>query len=802
MLRNYFLVAGRSLRQNLGFTALNIFGLAAGLACTILIGLWIADEVSYDAFHPNADRTYRVLNTFDMPELQATLSTGPAPLGRTLKDNYAQVEQSVRILNTDMTTEMTVRTGNRAYVEPTVLFVDGAFFDVFGLSIERGTAQLDEPGTVLLTPTLVDKYFPDSDPIGQTLQVDGTEMAVTGIVESAPTHTHLDYSIIASLATQSLNENWGYNDLATYVTLRPGTTEEAFERSALQAVSKKHLPTTTDAGELQQYFHLQPVTGIHLNLGAPSLENGAGTGNATYVALFGALAVFVLLLACINFMNLSTARSSERANEVGLRKAMGAGRAQLAGQFLGESMLITVAGMLLALAVSATLLPSFNDVAGKSIGLATLFSPTYLAAYVGLFITVGLVAGLYPALVLTGYSPIKTLRGRSTSSQGSPTLRKVLVVFQFAISIALIIGTAVVHQQVDYMQSKGLGFDEQGLLVVEQARGLTDPLRTRADVSTYQRRLDSFQDQVQQISGVKATSAGFSLPGTTFINSMFPLDAPDAEAQNMNYSFVGYDYAETLDLTMAAGRDFSREHPTDTAAVMINEAAAQQYGLSPQEAVGTSIRRGNTPMEIVGVVEDFHYASLHNKIYPLILFHRSVRPPQYVAVRLADGSDAAAVNEIQQAWSQFSDLPFNYSFLANDLAAQYTAEARMERLFVGFAGLAILIACLGLFGLAAYAARQRTREIGIRKALGATAQSVIALLSKDFLLLVGLAFVVAVPAAYYAMDQWLHNFSYRVDLGFGVFVLAGGIAFLTAATTVSTQAWRAARVDPAETLRA
>lgn len=801
MLRNYFLVAARSLRQNLGFTILNIFGLAAGLACTILIGLWVADEVSYDAFHPNADRTYRVLNTFDMPKVQATLSTCPALLGPTLKDEYAQVEQSVRVLN-NMTTGGTVRTENRAYVEPSVLFVDGGFFDVFGLSIERGTAQLNEPGTALLTPPLVNKYFPDSDPIGQTIQVDGTQMAVTGIVESVPTNTHLDYSIIASLATRSLNENWGYNDLATYVTLRPGTSEEAFERSALQTVSRKHLPTATDADALPQYFHLQPITGIHLNLGAPSLENGAGTGNATYVALFGALAVFVLLLACINFMNLSTARSSERANEVGLRKAMGAGRAQLAGQFLGESMLITVAGMLLALAVSATLLPSFNDVAGKSIGLATLFSPTYLVAYAGLLVAVGLVAGLYPALVLTGYSPIETLRGRSTSSQGSPTLRKVLVVFQFAISITLIIGTAVVHQQVDYLRSKGLGFDEQGLLVVEQARGLADPLQSRADVSTYQRRLDSFQDQVQQISGVKATSASFSLPGTVFINSMFPLDAPDAEAQNMNYSFVGYDYAETLGLTMAAGRDFSREHPTDTTAVMINEAAAQQYGLSPQEAVGTSIRRGDTPMEIVGVVEDFHYASLHNEIYPLILFHRSGRAPQYVAVRLADGPDAAALSKVKQAWSQFSDLPFNYSFLANDLAAQYAAEARMERLFVGFAGLAILIACLGLFGLAAYAARQRTKEIGIRKALGATAQSVIALLSKDFLLLVGLAFVVAVPAAYYAMDQWLHNFSYRIDLGIGVFILAGVIAFLTAAATVSTQAWRAARVDPAKTLRA
>jgi len=804
MLSSFLLDATRSLRRHIGFTTLNVLGLAAGLTCVILIGLWVNDELSYDDFHPNAERTYRVLLTFDMPNLRATIGHGPAPLAPTLSDGYTQVEHAVRLDSR----ELTVETGSQQTVQDGILFADRDFFEVFGFSIQQGAARLGEPGTALLTPATVDRYVPgDTDPVGQMIRVDGTPVEVTGVVEPAPTRTHLNYQMIVSTSTLSIDaSNWGRNPWSTYVTLRPGTSEADFEKT-LEAISIQHLLADDAAeraaktGELAQRFHLQPLTGIHLGIGAPALETGAGTGSVTYVSLFAALALFVLLLACINFINLSTARSAERANEVGVRKSMGAGREQLAVQFLSESTLIAGAGLVLAVGLSAALLPVFNTIAGKDIGLAVLLAPDLLAAYLGLGLVVGLAAGAYPAFVLSSYDPVETMRSRSTSTQGSPALRKSLVVFQFAISIALIVGTAVVHQQVSYLQSKGLGFTEDNVLIVDRVWGIDGPVKTRSDHRAFQRRLASFQKEVQTLPDIEQATAGFSVPGTMFINSMFALDEPNAERQNMNYSFVGTDYIETLDVEMAAGRDFSRDFPTDTAAVVLNAAAAKKYGLSPKRAVGRSISFRGMQMEIIGVTENFHYESLHNEIYPLLLFHESFRAPQYVVARVAEGREAAAVENVRDTWNQFADVPFRYSFLANDLAAQYEAEQRLERLFVVFAGLAVLIACLGLFGLAAYSARQRTKEIGIRKALGATVRSVIALVSKDFLLLVGIAFVVASPIAYLAMQQWLASFAYRIDLGLSIFAFAGVLAFVVAAATVSTQAWRAARVDPVSALR-
>jgi putative ABC transport system permease protein len=403
--------------------------------------------------------------------------------------------------------------------------------------------------------------------------------------------------------------------------------------------------------------------------------------------------------------------------------------------------------------------------------------------------------------VLSRFVPTETLRGRASSSRGSARLRQGLVVAQFAISIALIAGTGVVSQQVAYLQSTGLGFEDDNVVVVDRVRTIGGPIQSMADYRAFQDRLETFKQEVEQQTGVVEATSGFSLPGTTFINSMWPLDRPEAEPQNFDYTFVGYDYVETLDLNLAAGRDFSREVASDTAAVLLNETGAREFGLSPEEAVGESVMRGDMPLEIIGVVEDFHYASLRETIGPVILLHEALRAPQYVAVRTEPGQAADVLDGLRATWAEFSDLPIEYSFLADDLAAQYRTEARLEQLFTTFAGLAILIACLGLFGLAAYTAQQRTKEIGIRKALGATVTGLVGLLSKDFLKLVGVAFVVAVPAAYWAMSQWLQGFAYRIDLGVGVFLLAGGLALTVALLTVSYQALRAARTDPVHALQ-
>ena len=791
MTRNYLIVAWRSLRRHASFSVLNVVGLAVGLACVVLIGLWVEDELSYDDFHPDADRTYRVLREFDLPELKATISNTPSALAPTLRADYPQVEAAVRIEVRDHTVEHL----DRKRVESNTLYADPGFFDLFGFDVRRGAARLDAPNTVVLTPALAETYFPNGDPIGQSLTVNGTSMEVTGLVDAPPPNTHLDYSLVASLASRNPSpDNWGRNNWTTYVRLQPGTPEAAFE-SQLENVVRSRLSDDArqrSGDELPEDYHLQPVTGIHLGLGAP--DDVGSEGSITYVSLFAALALFVLLLACINFMNLATARSAQRANEVGVRKALGAGRTQLAGQFLGESLLMTGLALVLALGICAVALPAFNDLAGKSIAASALVSVPHLAALIGLGLAVGILAGTYPAVVLSGYRPVSTLRTKSASTQGSPRLRQVLVVFQFTISIALIAGTAVVREQVTYMQSKGLGFQEENVLVVSD------------ETRSLQGQMGAFKQEIEKQPGVQAATSGFSVPGRFFINSMWALDRPEAEAHNADYSYVGYDYVETLGLNVIAGRDFSRDHPADTTGVLLNEAAVKEFGFaSPEAAVGEELKRGSVAsperFPILGVVENFHYESLHNEIYPLLLFHETIQPARYVAVRVAPGQTTAAIDAARSTWAQFSALPFTYSFLANDLAAQYRTEARLETLFATFAGLAILIACLGLFGLAAYAAQQRTKEIGIRKALGATARSIIALLSKDFLTLVAIAFVVATPVAYVGMQHWLQDFPYRIDLGVATFALAGALALTVAAVTVSTHAWRAATVDPARVLR-
>jgi putative ABC transport system permease protein len=804
MLRNYLQVALRNLKRHVGYTLLNVLGLATGLACVLLIGLWMQDELSYDAFHKDADRTYRVVREWNLPQLQSTLNATPSALAPTLARNQPQVDAAVRTIaqNGVMQHEM------HTHVQRDVLFADDGFFDLFSFSVVRGAAVLNRPGTVVLTPETTQRYFGTSDPVGQTLRFEGTEFTVTGVVESPPSNSSIAYSAVASMATREPEENWFQNNYSTYVKLRAGVSPDAFEANALTPLIKEHLfpfyrerfydggDVPTDAAQL----HMQPLTGIHLGQGAPA--DLSSEGSMTYVWLFGALAAFVLLLACINFTNLSTVRSLRRANEVGIRKAMGAGRRQLAGQFLGESVVMVALATLLAVGAAAAVLPAFNTLAGKSITVVSVVRLGNGLALLGLVGVVGLLAGGYPALVLSRFTPTQTLRGRTASGQGSPLLRKALVVLQFAVSVALLAGTVVVHNQVSYMQSKGLGFTAENVVVLDRLRTLQTPLRTRADVRALQDRIATLKQEMSGVPGVESVASGYSLPGTFFVNSMWTVDDPQADEHNMDYTFVGNDYVETLDLPLVAGRDFSPAHPADTAAVVLNETAVREFGFaSPRDALGHNVMRGDQPITIIGVVEDFHYASLHKEIGPVLLFHEALRLPQYLAVRTAPGNTASVLENVRRTWQSVADLPLSYSFLADDLDAQYRAEVRVERLFSTFSGLALLIACLGLLGLAAYAAQQRTKEIGIRKAMGASVAGIIGLLSKDFLKLVGIAALVAAPVAYYGMSQWLQRFAYRIDPGPWVFVMASSAALLIAALTVSYQAWRAAQTDPARALR-
>ncbi|MEM1041798.1 MAG: ABC transporter permease [Bacteroidota bacterium] len=787
MWKNYLKTALRALRQQPGTTAITIVGLAVGMAACLLIALWVQDELSYDRFHADADRTYRVLREFDIPDLQATIGTTPSALAPALEDGVAAVDLAVRVLRTAPVVER----GTSTFVEPDVLRADAAFFDVFSFPTLRGEARLGQPGTVVLTEAMAAKYFPGTDPLGQTLRVGGEDLEVTAVAANAPANSHLQFDFVAPLGTTDMG--WGYNNYATYVRLRDGQPAGA----ALAQIAEVIQPHTQARNEREAAMigggdafipHLQPITGIHLGHGVPvEIES---SGNVLYVFIFAALAVFILLLAGINFVNLATARSAERAKEVGMRKTLGASRGQLVRQFLSESVLLSLGALVLALGLSSLCLPFLEQLSGKALSLGAVLGGPQALWTVALALAVGLLAGGYPAFVLSGYRPARVLKGAGRDGRGGHRLRQGLVVFQFALSIALLAGTAIVFSQLDFMQSQGLGFDQANVLLIEE-------------VETLDGRRAAFEDEIAALPGVEGVTSGFSVPGRLFMNSMWPAMEPGGEAHNLDYSFVDFDYTDLFGIEIVAGRSLSRSLATDSFSVLINEAAARDYGWSPEEALGQTLmrdERSDRPYRVAGVTEDFHYRSLHAEVYPLVLFG-PLRDPRYVAVRLAPDRVPATLEQIDARWDRFSDLPFAYSFLADNLAAQYRTEERLSALFGVFAGLAVLIGCLGLFGLAAYTAQRRTKEIGVRKVLGASVAHIVALLSKDFVVLVLVAFALAVPVAYLAMQRWLEAFAYRIDLRLGLFVLAGGLALAVALVTVGYQAARAALADPVESLR-
>jgi putative ABC transport system permease protein len=781
MLTNYFKIALRTLRKHTGYAFINIAGLAVGLAACLLIGLYVHDEVSYDDFHAHADRTYRVLREFDIPDLHVTIQTTPPALASALKESMPAVEAAVRVNRASPVVER----GTQKFVEADFIVADVGFFEMFSFPVLHGEASLDRPGTLVLTKAMATKYFAEDNPVGQNLLVGNDALEVVGVIADVPANSHLQFGFVSAL--EAPEPNWGLNNFLTYVLLREGASPEAVTPQIADLIRLNTDPE--DEREGNDFIpHLQPITGIHLGQGV-AVDIGS-QGNILYVYLFTALAAFIVLLACINFMNLATARSAERAREVGMRKTLGARRVQLAAQFLGESVLMTALALVLALVLCQLTLPLLNNLADKSLAFSTLYNGPQALILVGLALLVGLVAGAYPALVLSGFQPSRVLKGAALPG-GGDQLRKGLVVFQFAISIALLVGTGVVQHQLGFMKSAGLGFDADNVVLIEQANFLGSQRET-------------FKQQIAQVPGVEAVTSGFSMPGTFFINSMWqPVaseEGPETEAQNMDYSFVDFDYTETLGIEIVAGRSLSQEFATDSSAAILNEAAVRDFGWSPEEAIGQRLAQGQTEYTVIGVAKDFHYRSLHAEIYSLALFGPR-RAPRYVAARIAPEDMPGTLAALQGIWKQFSDLPFEYAFLADDLAAQYRAEDRLAKVFGVFAGLAILIGCLGLFGLAAFMAAQRTKEIGIRKVLGASVGSLIGLLSKDFLNLVVLAFLIAAPVAYFAMNWWLEDFAYRVEISWPIFLMAGSLALAIALLTVSYQAIRAAVANPVESLR-
>jgi putative ABC transport system permease protein len=807
MLRNYLKIAWRTLAKQRGLTFINVFGLAVGLACCLLISLYVLDELSYDRYNAKANRIFRVHSDIKFGGNDMRFAVSPDPIGPTLKQDYPQVEQFVRLHQQG--TWLVKRTGSTNILrEDNITFADSTLFDVFTLPLIAGDSRsaLASPNTVVISESAAKRHFGAEDPMGKTLVFNEQTFKVTGVMRDMPTNAHFQSNFFLSM----INDNypWGQwisNNHHSYIVLKEGTDYKSFEKN-LDAIIEKYVGPQAlaitgatmaefrKAGNSIRYW-LMPLTDIHLH-SRQQIEL-APNGDIQYVYIFSAVALFILLIACINFMNLATARSGKRAKEVGVRKVLGSERGQLIGQFMAESVLMTVLAMGLALLLVAVSLPGFNSIAAKDLSLTRLFSPTLVPVLVVFPLVVGVLAGSYPAFFLSSFRPLAVLKGGLVGAVGggnSSGLRSGLVVFQFMMSMMLIVGTLIVYRQITFIQTKNIGFNRDQVLTVN-------------DVGSIGKRAETFKQEVLRMPGVVSGSVSGYLPtpSNRSDNAFFPEGTLNQKtAVNMQNWGVDHDYIQTMGMKMMQGRDFSRQFGTDSTGMILNESAAKLFG---GNVVGKRIMRFDDPQgkttktyTVLGVVKNFHFESLRRNIGALAMTLDANSGA--ASFRLRSENLPALVKQIEAKWKQVAPgQPFSYAFMADQFNAVYRAEQRIGTIALIFAGLAILIACLGLFGLAAFTAEQRTKEIGVRKVLGASVMSVVALLSKDFLKLVMIAIVIASPIAWFAMNRWLQDFAYKIDIEWWVFALAGLLAVGIALLTVSFQSIKAALMNPVKSLR-
>lgn len=808
MLRNYFnlKVSFRNLWKSKGFSAINIIGLAIGLSTCLLILIFVMDELGYDRYNTKADRIYRLDGDIKFGGNHFILAVAPAPAGPAVRRDYPEVETEVRFR---MQGGRLVKKGNQNIQEDAVIYADSTLFDVFTLPMIAGNPHtaLVDAHTVVITERMAKKYFDAVDVVGRTLMINDTiPYKVTGVIKDIPVQSHFHYDFFLSMTEldeAKQNDQWLSNNFNTYIVLRKGTDPKKFEAKLGQLVYKYIGPLLRQAvnQSVEDFFKagnsvsfsLMPLTDIHLHSNKTAeLE---ANGNLQYVYIFTAVAFFILLIACVNFMNLSTARSANRAKEVGIRKVLGSLRGSLVSQFMIESILLSFISMLLALGLAYLLVPVFNELSGKQMAIGLFSRPWLVPAMLALVVIVGILAGSYPAFFLSGFRPIAVLKGNVAAGFKTGWLRNSLVVFQFGISIFLLVGTAVIYRQLSYIHSRALGFNREQVLIVDNTWHLGN------DVS-------AFKEKLLKLPGVEgATMTGF-LPTSYNRNDDAIFLSPDLDTKkaiSMQTWQIDENYIPVLGMTMAAGRNFSKEFPTDSNAAIVNEAAVRlMQGADPMRQELYRLEDIKTKKldkyHIVGVVKDFNFNSLREVVTPMVLFLHEDRGQ--IALRVSPENVHRLVGQIGEIWRQMApSQPFSFLFMDDAFNNLYRTEQRMGGISLSFSLLAIFIACLGLFGLAAYAAEQRTREIGIRKVLGASVGGIVGLLSRDFLRLVVISAVIAFPLAWWAMHHWLQDFAYRITIGWEVFAAAGVVAVGIALVTVSFQAVRAALANPVKSLR-
>jgi putative ABC transport system permease protein len=805
MLKNYLKTAIRNLVRYKGFTFINVLGLTIGITGCLVIGLFVWDEMQYDNFGKNYETVYRIYNRRTVNSITTHAAVVPPMFATYMKQQYPEVESTLRIMMTD--NRRLLEVGDKRGYEEKGLLTEAGFFDFFPVKLIHGDPKtaLTDPNSVVISEDIAKRYFGNENPVGKTIQVNKSPIAVRGVMAKLPEHFHLEANYLIPIAAAQLRpermQSWHWQQFYTYIKVKPGSNTAALQTKFQEAIKKDISPTIGGDG-LTYIPFLQQLKNIHLQ-SADFEYDMAKRGNETYVKGLSIIALFVLVIACFNFINLATARSLRRAKEIGVRKVIGAERQQLIIQFTGETILLALIAVILSITATMLILPVLNNFTGKHISFNPFSNALLGVSILSGGIVVGILAGIYPALVLSGFQPVKVLKGLKMQGQGSrgmAWLRQGLVVIQFALSALLIICSTVVYRQMNYLHNKDLGFNKEQVIFFRINGGV-------------EANLEAFKAELRRHSNIISVTSGYGLPGDQFAGDGVLIPTKDGERSIGASVFIGdHDYLKTLGMQVIAGRDFSRNISSDVEhAFIINETAVKEFGFeTPEKALGQRINWNKwepdslNPVkkgQVIGVIKDFHYKSLHEKVAAAVI---QIYPPVNfkVAAKLRTANIHNTIAYIDNSWKKFNrEFPLDYKFMDATYGAMYEAEDKLSSLLSIFTALAIFVGCMGLFGLAAFNAEQRTKEISIRKVLGASSFNIVRLLTKTFIVPVLIASIIAFPVAWWAMNAWLQDFPYRVDFAWWIFGAATIAAVLIALLTVGFQAIKAAVANPVKTLR-
>lgn len=793
MIKNLLLVALRNFRKDKWYSLLNVLGLTIGIAFSLFLIFYIVDELNYDRYHDKADRIYRVVSYAQEPEVHHKFAFTQFPFGPQVKKDFPEVEESVRFVNRERTL---FKSGDQSFFETKIYYVDSNFFRMFTHKVVQGNAAkaLDEPNTVVITKSIAEKYFGKiTNAIGKTLQTAYNDLfKVTAVIEDVPKSSHIRFDILISASTlpKDFQNNWGGFNNYTYVLLKPGAKPETLTTKLLSYYDK-YMAKIFAPSNIKIQYGLQPITSIHLH--SDMQGEPEELGSMSYIWIFGAVAFFMLLIACINYMNLTTARSARRAKEIGIRKVTGSSKEQLVVQFLSESLLTAVIAAILAIGLVIVLLPFFNSISGKSFSYQTVFQPLNIGLLIAIVLFTGLIGGSYPAFYLSKFNPVGILRGALSKASGNINLRRTLVVVQFSISMVMLICTWVVYSQLNYLRKKDLGFSKDRVMVATVNTGKDE-----------RSKIFAMNNELRSLPGIKSVGTGYSYPGSGNINlNLFAVESKNGfKDKGVECYSVDESYINTLGIKLLKGRNFSGL-PDTLHSIMVNESMVKDFGWG-NDALGKRIKfPGDTTgayFEVVGVFNDFNQKSLYNPIGPLILFYSP--NCNNIQLKMGAGDMQSSIAKVENIWEKyFPQLPFEYKFLDENFQSQYAADQKRGKIFAAFAILTIIITCLGLLGLTAFTTQQKQKEISIRRVLGASTANVVTMITRNYLLLALIAALIAFPVAWYFMHKWLQVFTYHEGLSVMPFILSAFVIVITASATAMFHSAKAALTKPAKILK-